>query len=383
MKKLLFLLAITLVAVSCKNNGEYTISGTIKGMDKGTVYLEKQSPDNMGGSAIDTIKIINGKFEFKGKVTEPAIHFIQVETLNGKVPFILEGGDIDITVDKDTIFKSKMSGTYNNDEFYEFNSKLAKLQKVEQEKTIKFQTDNMEKMNAAQKANDTVVVNSLRKQYKDLRNESMNFMNAYPKSHPKSFISVLLIENMLNMGEMKVTEIEKAFNDLDESLKKTTAGKKVSDSIVALKKQQSTTETTPSEVAPDFEGKNPEGKTVSLKESLGKVTIIDFWASWCKPCRLENPSVVAMYNELHPKGLNIIGVSLDDNLDNWKKAIEKDKITWTQVSNLKGWKDPIAVQYNISQIPATILLDETGTIVAKDLRGDELRAKVFELLAKN
>lgn len=119
-----------------------------------------------------------------------------------------------------------------------------------------------------------------------------------------------------------------------------------------------------------------------MESSLGKVTIIDFWASWCKPCRLENPHVVALYNEFHSKGLNIIGVSLDEDVASWKKAIAKDQLTWTQVSNLKGWEDPIARMYEVEQIPTTFLLDSKGTIVAKDLRGDALKRKIEELLAK-
>ncbi|MBC7523368.1 MAG: TlpA family protein disulfide reductase [Flavobacterium sp.] len=133
-------------------------------------------------------------------------------------------------------------------------------------------------------------------------------------------------------------------------------------------------------MAPAFEAKSPEGKIISLKQSLGRVTIIDFWASWCGPCREENPNVVKIYNELHSKGLNIIGVSLDDNVAKWKQAIAKDKITWNQVSNLKGWQDPIANLYHVDQIPTTFVLDASGKIVAKDLRGDALKLKVLELL---
>jgi thiol-disulfide isomerase/thioredoxin len=132
----------------------------------------------------------------------------------------------------------------------------------------------------------------------------------------------------------------------------------------------------------DFSGPNPQGKIISLKESLGKVTIVDFWASWCGPCRQENPNVVALYKELHGKGLNIIGVSLDKDAKAWKDAIAKDKLTWNQVSNLKFWDEPIAAQYKVESIPATFILDASGNVVAKDLRGEALRAKILELLAK-
>lgn len=117
-----------------------------------------------------------------------------------------------------------------------------------------------------------------------------------------------------------------------------------------------------------------------MKESLGKVTLIDFWASWCGPCREENPTVVALYNELHSKGLNIISVSLDKDALKWKEAITKDQLTWTQVSNLKEMKDPIALQYGVTQIPTTFVLDAAGKVVAIDLYGDDLKDKIKELL---
>ncbi|UPT72342.1 MAG: TlpA family protein disulfide reductase [Flavobacterium sp. JAD_PAG50586_2] len=119
---------------------------------------------------------------------------------------------------------------------------------------------------------------------------------------------------------------------------------------------------------------------MSLKESLGKATLIDFWASWCPPCRQENPKLVALYNQLHSEGFNIISVSLDEDPLKWKAAIKQDKLSWTQISNLKEMKDPIAIQYGITQIPTTFLLDANGKIVASDLRDDELKAEIKELL---
>lgn len=119
---------------------------------------------------------------------------------------------------------------------------------------------------------------------------------------------------------------------------------------------------------------------VALKESLGKVTLIDFWASWCQPCRVANPKLVALYNEFHGKGFNIISVSLDTDASKWKNAITKDKLTWTQVSNLKEMEDPIAVQYGIELIPTTFLLDSSGRIVGIDLPHEEMKAKIKALL---
>ena len=121
-----------------------------------------------------------------------------------------------------------------------------------------------------------------------------------------------------------------------------------------------------------------------MNESLGKVTLIDFWAAWCKPCRAENPNVVKIYEKYHDQGFNIIGVSLDrpNQKDKWTQAIAEDNLTWNQVSNLQFWQDPIAQLYDVRAIPAQFILDENGVIVAKNLRGDELDAKVKELLEK-
>ncbi len=386
MKKIILLLAVITIAFSCNSlsDGEYSITGTVKGLPNGLVFLEKPSENGMSFSAIDTVKIVDGKFEIKGKSTEPEMFFIQVEKVNGKVPFILEEGEITIEVDKDSLYKTKIGGTYSNDEFNTFNTKSNKIQKSMQKKVMDFQMKNMAKMKEAQEKNDTVVMNSLRNQYKDLQNEMTSYMFGYPKDHPKSFISMLIIQSMVGNPEYKLEETEKQFTALDKKLKDTKVGKKIAEKIKEIKNANKTVPTSSGinvgAVAPDFSAKNPQGKVVSLKSSLGKVTIIDFWASWCGPCRAENPNVVALYNELHTKGLNIIGVSLDKDAAKWKEAIAKDGLTWTQISNLKEFNDPIAKQYGITQIPTTYILDSKGTIVARDLRGNELKSKVLELL---
>jgi peroxiredoxin len=209
-----------------------------------------------------------------------------------------------------------------------------------------------------------------------------DFMVKYPEENPEAFISLLLLQGQFNSPKFNLDNFKKTFNKLDSSLKSTKIGKEIDAKLKAI---DSNNKVKPEaaligKMAPDFSGKTPQGTVVSLKQSLGKITIIDFWASWCGPCRKENPNVVALYNELHSKGLNIVGVSLDEDSNKWSDAIAKDKITWTQVSNLQGWKDPIAQLYKVEQIPTTFILDGSGIIVAKDLRGEELRTKITQLL---
>lgn len=388
MKKILFLLTASVAIISCSKvkDGEYLITGTATGIENGkTIILQGQDPTTKMPLALDTVKVENGKFEIKGKVTEPAFHTLILQGANGPIPFILETGEIKVAIDKDSIHKSKISGTYNNDEYTKFNEDMTKTQKS----LVDFQKKNTQKMQQAQQAQDTATINGLMKQYMTLQTEvqanSKKKYLAYAESHPKAYISALIIQSMVNDPSTDVKKAEALYNSLDESLKNSTPGKEIKTKLGQLK-MPAVGATAPPVGSPnwraEFSAPNPEGKVVSLKESLGKVTIVDFWASWCGPCRKENPNVVAIYKELHSKGLNIIGVSLDKDASKWKEAIAKDGLTWTHVSNLKFWEEPIAKQYGVESIPATFILDASGKVVAQDLRGPELRAKILELLAK-
>jgi thiol-disulfide isomerase/thioredoxin len=386
MKKIVSFGLLAILLASCKNDGEYNIVGSVDGLKTGKVILEREPEAGLGYIPVDTVDLVDGKFEVKGKIVGPELYFVQVETLNGKVPFILEEGQIEIKVDKDSLFNSKASGTYNNDEFYRFQSEYKKLQMKSQKQAMEFQKTNMAKMNEAQQKNDTVVMNSLRNEYKLLKKDMADYLVMYPEKHPKSFMSMLIIRSMVGNPEFDEKQTQKFYDNLDSELKKSKLGKKIVEKMKEVKSlneaigKPSANAVKVGSLAPDFKGKTPEGKETSLKENLGKVTIIDFWASWCGPCRVENPSVVALYNEFHSKGLNIVGVSLDEKADKWKEAIVKDKITWIQISNLKGWEDPIARQYNVNEIPSTYILDEKGVIIAVNLRGEELKKKIASLL---
>lgn len=390
MKKLFLLFTATVFLVSCSKT-KYTITGTATGIENGkTVILETQDAAGMGLVPVDTVKVENGKFEMTGKTPEPSFHMIQVEGVNGKLPFILENGDIKIEINKDSVAKSKVSGTYNIDEFVKFNEELLVIQKD----LLDFQKKNTPLMTQSQQTNDTATVKKLMTEYGKIQETantaSKKKYSTYAESHPKSFITVLILKGMAGDPTADVKNLEKIYASLDETLKKTKPGTEIDKKIKEIKNPAvGAGATPPMQQAPasgkwnsDFSAPNPQGKIVGLKESLGKITIVDFWASWCGPCRVENPKMVALYKAFHSKGLNIIGVSLDKEASKWKEAIAKDNLTWTQVSNLKFWEEPIAIQYEVESIPATFILDASGKVIAKNLIGEELRAKIASLLPK-
>ena len=371
MKKIILISSLALLGIACNQlkDNEFVIIGDALGVENGKkVFVEIQT--ETGTLAKDTTIVTDGKFELKGFTEGIDLGFIRIENEQINLPIILEEGKIKVTIVKDSLHKSTLGGTNNNDKFQKFNTESRAIS----EKVAKFEKDNSSVMQKAQMSNDTVTINKLMKDYKKFQDEMNEYSKKFIKENNDAYLSVLLLENFLMRQYFTPEEVKLYFEKLDKELLETKSAKNIK------KVLDSMSDISIGKPAPNFTAPSPDGKTISLKESLGKVTIIDFWASWCGPCRAENPNVVAMYNELHDKGLNIIGVSLDKDGTKWKEAIAKDKLTWTHVSNLKFWDEPIAKQYNVQSIPATFIVDAKGNIVAKDLRGDALKAKVKEIL---
>ncbi len=371
MKKITLLALFTLSIISCNNlkDNEFLISGEAKGIENGKkAFVEMQS--ELGTIIMDTAVVTDGKFELRGIAKNIDLGFVRIENSPINLPIIIEEGKIDIKIVKDSLHKSSLGGTPNNDMFQKFNNESRAIY----EKVAKYERDNGEIMQNAQVKKDTVTIKRLMSEYQKFQDEMNVYSKKFINDNPDTYISVLLLENYLMRNYLSKEEVTKIYNKLDKTMQQTNSGKRIS--AVIFKKNVVKI----GEKAPNFSANSPEGKRISLKETLGKVTIIDFWASWCGPCRGENPNVVALYNEFHAQGLNIIGVSLDKDAAKWKEAIAKDGLTWPQISNLKYWNEPIAKMYNVESIPATFILDAKGNIVAKDLRGDALRAKVVALL---
>ena len=231
-------------------------------------------------------------------------------------------------------------------------------------------------MQQAFQQRDSTQLRVLQEAEAELMDNDKVFKKKMVKENPDSFVSVMILLDMMNMKAFPVNEIKELYEGLDDDVKQSTIAKSLeqklkSESAVAIGSK-----------APNFTAPTPEGEDLSLEDIRGEVTLIDFWAAWCKPCRVENPNIVKIYEKYHDKGLEIIGVSLDrpNQRDKWLKAIEDDKLPWHQVSNLEFWNEPVAQLYGIRAIPAAFILDKDGVIVARDLRGQDLENKIAELL---
>ncbi len=373
MRKIWFLPALMLAAISCTNTEKYHVDGIVHGKEIGKLAILERRDALLGFRPLDTAEIKDGKFKFEGKSSEPGLFFINVQDV-GRSSIILEPGDINIHIYKDSLYANKVTGTYNNDQLAEFNKGSMKYQRD----LIDFKKNNKERIDRAMAGQDTAAFMQLKTELFDVRmkvdSQAQVFSKKYVESHPESFISVLIVEDYLARFANEPEKIEEAYAGLSSEMKKTRTGEKIKKEIAKLKTVDV------GRKAPDFAAMSPDGKKISMTQAAGRATIIDFWASWCGPCRKENPKMVALYKEFQPKGLNIIGVSLDKDAGKWKEAIAKDGLEWTQVSNLLEWDDPIARKYGVEAIPATFLLNQYGVVVGKNLQGEKLRKKLRQLL---
>ncbi len=253
MKKLVLLATIAIALISCNKVGknEFLISGTATGIEDGKmIVLQKQDPTTGILIGLDSAKVKSGKFELKGKVTEPAFNVLQIGKKGSNVGFILESGEIKVVVNKDSINKTTISGTYNNDEFASFKKNSEKIQKTLQKKQMEFQTKNMAAMNEAQKVKDTAVINRLMREYTEIQKESTTFFTEYASTHPKSFLSVLVVDGMFSMPKPEIEKIKKIYEGLDTELKNTKPGKSIKDKLAKINAPVPTAPPAPTVSAP-------------------------------------------------------------------------------------------------------------------------------------
>ena len=376
-QKLNALICLIIILISCKSNTTknnlYEVECNADGIYNGVRAYLKSSNNNK--QVIDTAVVMNGAFKFKGEVTSPEMRILTIDGINGQTALVLESGKTNVTIYKDSIYKSIIKGGENNSIFNKYKDGYQNLV----EKVTSLREEYMASRNNIE------AVKRIQKQNVELRLELKNYGLNFLTQHPDTDFSLMLLESITLQKEFDAklaNEIlEKIPNKISNRQHNIEVMQKINFNINnALSKAVIEVNS----IAPDFTAPDPEGNQITLSEILGKVTILDFWASWCRPCRVENPNFVKLYDKYHEKGLNIISVSLDreNQKSRWIKAIEKDNLSWYNVSNLKYWQDPVALMYNITSIPATFILDDKGTIIATRLRGSALEKKIDELFER-
>lgn len=372
LKSGLLALALAATVTSCSKKEGYTINGNIAGLDKGTVYLE-YADEKGDKKIIDSAEVKDGAFTFNGKVAEPLFHTIKIKGQEYGAYFLLDNEEIKLDAKKDSVFNGKITGATQN-AFYKsyYENEFKKIQGVAG--PVYKLSDSLTKGGKVELTADQKAM--MDKKWKDLGAFADDLTDKFIRKNKDNLGGALVIEDrIVSYGTPE--KVKEYYAILSPEIQKTFYGKRLKATIDLNDK------TAIGAPALEFSQTDVNGKTVKLSDYKGKYVLVDFWASWCGPCRKENPNVVVAYKTYHDKGFEVLGVSLDDKKNLWEKAIEKDGLTWTHVSDLKGWKNEAAVLYGVKMVPTNYLVGPDGKIVAKNLREAELQSKLKEIFSKS
>jgi thiol-disulfide isomerase/thioredoxin len=345
---------------------KFTITAEFKGgEDNSKLYLTHKYNDEF---LVDSAVIQKEKAVFKGTTPEPNMYWItKNKNENPALIFFVDGGNVTITGRSDSLGKAMVKAGKTQEDYKQAMANLSKFNNQKSDFLKRFQQCNSRGDQAgAKKIQDSA--------YQNERNYIRQVVN-FIKKNPDSNVGGYLIFSSA-FDWPTIPEYDTLYNALSAKVKNGKFGKLALDKVNSLKG------TTIGYPALEFAQADPDGKKVKLSSFKGKYVLVDFWASWCGPCRAENPNVVSAYKKYHDKGFEIFGVSLDDNKTKWMAAVEKDKLTWPQVSDLKGWQNEAAKAYGVTSIPFNLLIDKEGKILAKGLRGAELEAALAKIFGE-
>lgn len=349
-------LLVLLCSLSLVSKGQNTeLTGRIKGLGDGTVkfFVNKD-----GVFKADSVKATNDIFAWKTTLSGPQLISVSIDH-NG-YSYFMGPGQMTLTGDKDSVGSYKLIGSPMQDDAAAFAASIKDL------------TDEADATNDGYNTKSVEEKAIVDKKRADIRKRIEERKIQFITDHPKSFFSMYLIESRTSFG-VEYAEIKSLYDKLDESAKQTEMGRKLGQKLDLLLKSRIGTQMT------DFTQHDINGKAVRLSSFKGKYVLVDFWASWCGPCRAENPNILKAYNAYKTKGFTVVGISLDSKGANWKKAVKEDKMPWTQLSDLKGWKNAVSADFGIQSIPSNLLIDPSGKIIARDIRGAELNKRLKQL----
>lgn len=377
MKKLFFCL-VALIPLLANAQDTFTLKGQIGKLNApAKAYLLYQLGANR---VLDSAVIVNGQFSISGNVLNPVgailvidrggVGITKLDKTADNTTIYLEKGDITLNT-TDSVSKAQITGSPLNDDNKRLTAQLA----IVNNKAKKLNADAKAAPLAEQQTAE--FQNNIQAKLKALQAEQEATLKTFIAANPKSYLSLMALSS-LGGPSADPKELEPLYSKLSAELKATEAGLAMKQSIDELKT------TAIGALAPDFTQNDANGTPIKLSSFKGKYVLLDFWASWCGPCRQENPNVVKAYNKYKLKKFTILGVSLDrpDGKADWMAAIKNDGLTWTQVSDLKYWNNEAAALYFVRSIPQNYLIDPEGGIIAKNLRGEDLDNKLAEIFGK-
>ncbi len=359
---------ILLVFASCQNNKtgqQFTVKMNIKNLKQDTKVIMQQREQNKWVKK-DSVILKDGQGEFKGHVDGPVLYYFTMKKFNAYLPVWVENSNITVDGDLKNLRHPVITGSKAQNQFDAYADSVKQFTNKERQLGVKYGQARLTK--------DKKTMKDLEDQYKQIEKDRTDYMLDYVKRHNKSAVSAYIV--LSNSFGLSLSQLESATNSFDTSLAN-------NPNVEYLKKRLATLESVAvGQPFVDFTLDDVNGKPLSLSSVVKshKYTLVDFWASWCVPCRVENPNVVKAYNEFKDKGFTVFGVSLDKDHAKWVEAIKKDGLVWPQVSDLKFWGSAAGKLYGVQSIPHNVLIGPKGIIIAEDLRGSALESKLKELM---